>query len=223
MSDADDLKSGENPSRAITRRKFILGVIAGGAAVGAASYRLLGPHGRSYSGGERLITLNVNGKPRRVDVMKQETLAWTLRYKLGLTGTKLGCDRAECGACTVLLDDVPHYSCSVLTHTVRGRSVTTIEGLASADGKLHPLQQATIDEQGFQCAFCMSGFLMATAGFLKTNPNPTRMELARGISGNLCRCQDYNKILDAMMRGAEYMRTGIPADKVLPAASQRRA
>ena len=80
--------------------------------------------------GERLITLNVNGQQRRVDVMKQETLAWTLRYKLGLTGTKLGCDRAECGSCTVLIDDVPHYSCSVLTHTVRGRKVVTIEGLA---------------------------------------------------------------------------------------------
>ena len=89
--------------------------------------------------------------------MKQETLAWTLRYKLGLTGTKLGCDRAECGACTVLIDDVPHYSCSVLTHTVRDRKVVTIEGLASADGTLHPVQQGIIDEQGFQCAFCMSG------------------------------------------------------------------
>ena len=126
---------------------------------------------RSF-GGERLITLNVNGKPRRVEVMKQETLAWTLRYKLGLTGTKLGCDRAECGACTVLLDDVPHYSCSVLTNTVRGRKVTTIEGLAAADGTLHPVQQAVVDEQGFQCAFCMSGFIMSAVGFLKTNPNP---------------------------------------------------
>jgi aerobic-type carbon monoxide dehydrogenase small subunit (CoxS/CutS family) len=158
------------------------------------------------SAGERLITLNVNGMSRRVDVMKQETLAWTLRYKLGLTGTKLGCDRAECGACTVLIDDVPHYSCSTLTHTVRGRQVTTIEGLAAADGKLHPVQQAVVDEQGFQCAFCMSGFIMSAVGFLKANPSPTRTELAHGISGNLCRCQDYNKILDAMMLGAEYMR-----------------
>jgi 2Fe-2S iron-sulfur cluster protein len=91
--------------------------------------------------GERLITLNVNGQQRRVDVMKQETLASTLRYKLGLAGTKLGCDRAECGSCTVLIDDIPHYSCSVLTHTVRGRKVLTIEGLASADGTLHPVQR----------------------------------------------------------------------------------
>ena len=200
-------ENSENPSKTITRRRFILGVIAGGAAVGAASYRFLAPHGRTTSGaGERLITINVNGKPRRVEVMKQETLAWTLRYKLGLTGTKLGCDRAECGACTVLIDDVPQYSCSVLTHTVRARKVVTVEGLAAADGTLHPVQQGVIDEQGFQCAFCMSGFMMATVGFLKTNPNPTRQQLAHGISGNLCRCQDYNKILDAMMRGAENLR-----------------
>jgi aerobic-type carbon monoxide dehydrogenase small subunit (CoxS/CutS family) len=212
MADMEDPKGAEAHSKAITRRRFILGVIAGGAAVGAASYRFLSPSARGrYPTGDRLITLNVNGKPRRVDVMKQETLAFTLRYKLGLTGTKLGCDRAECGACTVLLDDVPHYSCSVLTHTVRGRGVTTIEGLAAADATLHPMQQAVIDQQGFQCAFCMSGFLMSAVGFLKTNPNPTRLELAHGVSGNLCRCQDYNKILDSMMRGAEYMRTGVPS------------
>jgi len=157
--------------------------------------------------GEQIVSLNVNGQSYKVaDVMKQETLAWTLRYKLGRTGTKLGCDRAECGACTVLLDDVPHYSCSVLTHTVRDRKVLTIEGLASADGTLHPVQQGVVEEQGFQCAFCMSGFVMATVGFLKTNPNPTRAELAHGISGNLCRCQDYDKILTSLMRGAERMR-----------------
>ena len=138
--------------------------------------------------------------------MKQETLAWTLRYKLGLTGTKIGCDRAECGACTVLIDDVPHYSCSVLTQTVRGKKIVTIEGLADASGQLHPVQRGVVDEQGFQCAFCMPGFVMATVGFLKVNPNPTRQELAHGISGNLCRCQDYDKILTAIMRGAENMR-----------------
>ena len=199
----------EDKQRSITRRRFILGVIAGGAVVGAASYKILVPGGRSRNGaGERLITLNVNGQPRRVEVMKQETLAWTLRYKLGLTGTKLGCDRAECGSCTVLIDDVPHYSCSVLTNTVRGKQVTTIEGLAAADGTLHPVQKAVVDEQGFQCAFCMSGFIMSAVGYLKKNPTPTRAELAQGVSGNLCRCQDYSKILDAMMRGAEYMRGG---------------
>ena len=128
--------------------------------------------------------------------------------KLGLTGTKLGCDRAECGACTVLIDDVPRYSCSVLTHTVRSGRVQTIEGLASADGTLHPVQRAVVDEQGFQCAFCMSGFIMSAVGFLKRRPDPTRAELARGLSGNLCRCCDYNKILNSMMRAAEYTRNG---------------
>ncbi|MFZ0337413.1 MAG: (2Fe-2S)-binding protein [Terracidiphilus sp.] len=212
MPETDDPKAAETPSKTITRRRFILGVIAGGAVVGAASYRILAPGGGGRSfGGDRLITLNVNGKMRRAEVMKQETLAWTLRYKLGLTGTKLGCDRAECGACTVLIDDVPHYSCSVLTNTVRGRKVTTVEGLAADDGTLHPVQQAVVEAQGFQCAFCMSGFLMATVGYLKTHPSPTRAELAHGISGNLCRCQDYTKILDALMLGAEKMRTGAPA------------
>jgi len=195
--------------KSVSRRNFIKGVIAGGVAASSASYlfrasTLLGQQPPGL--GDRLIALNVNGQQRRVDVMKQETLAWTLRYKLGLTGTKLGCDRAECGACTVLIDDVPHYSCSVLTHTVRDRKVVTIEGLANSDGTLHPVQQGVIDEQGFQCAFCMTGFIMSAVGFLKTNPNPTRSEMAHGLSGNLCRCQDYDKILTAMMRGAENMR-----------------
>src|ERR1043166_3430853 len=205
----DSVEAHELPRSGLTRRAFIKGVIASGAVASSAAYlfRSNGISGQTSAPGsvERLITLNINGQMRRVDVMKQETLAMTLRYKLGLTGTKIGCDRAECGACTVLIDDVPHYSCSVLTHTVRARKVQTIEGLAS-NGQLHPVQQAIVDEQGFQCAFCMSGFAMAAVGFLKTNPNPTRQELAHGISGNLCRCQDYNKILTAFMRGAEYMR-----------------
>jgi aerobic-type carbon monoxide dehydrogenase small subunit (CoxS/CutS family) len=195
----------------VSRRNFIKGVIAGGAVASSSAYlfrsgTLSGQTSTTPGSVERLITLSVNGQARRVDVMKQETLAMTLRYKLGLTGTKLGCDRAECGACTVLIDDVPHYSCSVLTHTVRNRRVTTIEGLASSSGELHPVQQAVVDEQGFQCAFCMPGFVMSAVGFLKTHPSPTREELAHGVSGNLCRCQDYDKILTALMKGAEYMR-----------------
>ena len=193
-----------------SRRNFIKGVIAAGAAVSSASYlfRTATVSGQQAGAGgvERLLTLNVNGQDRPVDVMKQETLAMTLRYKLGLTGTKLGCDRAECGACTVLIDDVPHYSCSILTHSVRGKKVVTIEGLAAADGTLHPVQQGVVDEQGFQCAFCMPGFVMATVGYLKTNANPTRTELAHGVSGNLCRCQDYDKILTALSKGAELLR-----------------
>src|ERR1700730_3033445 len=209
MIDETDGKAIEATAKGVSRRNFIKGVISSGVAVSSANYLFRAPSVFAQAAGDpgdRLISLNVNGQLRRVDVMKQETLAWTLRYKLGLTGTKLGCDRAECGACTVLIGDVPHYSCSVLTHTVRDQKVLTIEGLANEDGTLHPVQQGIIDEQGFQCAFCMSGFIMATVGFLKTNPDPTRLELARGISGNLCRCQDYDKILTALMRGAENMR-----------------
>jgi aerobic-type carbon monoxide dehydrogenase small subunit (CoxS/CutS family) len=209
MSDIEDPKTIESPPNTLTRRDLIKRVIVGGVAVSSASYlfRASTLLGQSAPGtGERLLTINVNGHQRRADVMKQETLAWTLRHKLGLTGTKLGCDRAECGACTVLIDDVPHYSCSVLTHVVRSKKIATIEGLASPDGTLHPVQQGVVDEQGFQCAFCMSGFIMTAVGFLKTNPNPTRSELAHGVSGNLCRCQDYDKILTSLMRGAENMR-----------------
>jgi aerobic-type carbon monoxide dehydrogenase small subunit (CoxS/CutS family) len=208
MADSSDLKILGNTPKDVSRRRFVQGVIGGGAAVSSAGHLLERStvHGAAAAG-EQVISLNVNGHVYQADVMKQETLAWTLRYKLGLTGTKLGCDRAECGACTVLLDDVPHYSCSVLTHTVRDRKVLTIEGLASADGILHPLQQGIVEEQGFQCAFCMSGFVMATVGFLKTNPDPTRTELVQGISGNLCRCQDYDKVLTSLMCGAEKMRS----------------
>ena len=163
----------EDAPRGVSRRELIKGVIAAGAvSSGAYLFRSSVVRADQAAAGsvERLVTLTVNGQQRRVDVMKQETLATTLRYKLGLTGTKLGCDRSECGACTVLIDDVPHYSCSVLTHTARGKQITTVEGLASADGKLHPVQQGVIDEQGFQCAFCMSGFLMATVGIPESEP-----------------------------------------------------
>src|SRR5262245_56695789 len=122
MADAPGVQPGDS------RRNFIKGVIAAAATVGASAYlfrtTILGQHDTSVSGAvTRLITLHINGQQRGVDVMKNETLATTLRYKLGLTGTKIGCDRGECGACTVLVDDVPRYSCSVLTHTVRGKKI----------------------------------------------------------------------------------------------------
>ena len=208
MSDVEIIGS---PERTVTRRKFIMGVIAAGATTSSVGYLFKGPQpllgALAVQGSvERLMTLNVNGLQRRVDVMKQETLAFTLRYKLGLTGTKLGCDRAECGACTVLIDGVNSYSCSVLTHTVRGKDITTIEGLEEPDGTLHPVQQAVIDEGGFQCAFCAPGFIMSMVAMVEANPNPTREEAAQALSGNLCRCADYDKILTSAMRAAEYSR-----------------
>ena len=157
----------------------------------------------STGGVERLLRLTVNGETRSVDVLPQETLAMTLRYKLNLTGTKLGCDRGECGACTVLIDDVATYSCSTLTHTVRNRAITTIEGLEAADGKLHPVQQAMIDELGPQCGFCTPGQIMSAVALLKRNPNPTRDEARHALSGNLCRCGAYDHYLNAVMHAAE--------------------
>ncbi|HUK01290.1 MAG TPA: (2Fe-2S)-binding protein [Steroidobacteraceae bacterium] len=190
-----------------SRREFIKRVIASGAVASAGAYVYGGLHGcarnSGLSGGvERLLALNVNGQVRRVDVLPQETLAMTLRYKLGLTGTKLGCDRAECGACTVLIDDVAHYSCSTLTHTVRARRVTTIEGLAAPDGKLHPVQQAFVDELAPQCGFCTPGQVMSAVALLKANPKPTRDEARHAMSGNLCRCGAYDNYLNAVMRAA---------------------
>ena len=191
----------------VNRRTFIKGVIAAGAAASSAAYLFRGPGsllGQTSAPGsvERLITLMVNGQARRVDVMKQETLAMTLRYKLGLTGTKLGCDRAECGACTVLLDDVAHYSCSTLTHTVRTRKIVTVEGLAGPNGELHPVQQAFVDELGPQCGFCTPGQVMSAVALLKHNPKPSREEARMAMSGNLCRCGAYDNYLNAVMRAA---------------------
>jgi aerobic-type carbon monoxide dehydrogenase small subunit (CoxS/CutS family) len=193
-------------SRATSRRQFIKGVIASGAAVSSAGY-LFSLAGCSREQGaargiERMLQLNVNGQVRTVDVLPNETLAMTLRYKLGLTGTKLGCDRGECGACTVLIDDVNHYSCSTLTHAVRNAKITTIEGLEGPDGKLHPVQQAMIDELGPQCGFCTPGQIMSAVALLKANPKPTRDEARHALSGNLCRCGAYDNYLNAVMRAA---------------------
>jgi aerobic-type carbon monoxide dehydrogenase small subunit (CoxS/CutS family) len=194
-----------------SRRAFIKGIIAAGAGAHSLGYlfrpgEALAAPPTAQGAVERLLTLTVNGRRRPVDVLRQETLAMTLRYKLGLTGTKLGCDRAECGACTVLIDGVPHYACHMLTHQVRGRAITTIEGLERPDGTLHPVQQAVVDEGGFQCAFCAPGFIMSMVAMLAQNPAPTRQEAAEALAGNLCRCGDYHKILDSAMRAAQYVR-----------------
>ena len=195
-------------SRAASRRQFIKGVIASGAVVSSAGYFFaLGGCSREQAapaagGVERLLTLNVNGQARPVDVLPQETLAMTLRYKLGLTGTKLGCDRGECGACTVLVDGVPTYSCSMLTHMLRGRAITTIEGLEGPNGELHPVQQAMIDELGPQCGFCTPGQVMSAVALLQANPQPTRDEARHALSGNLCRCGAYDHYLNAVMAAA---------------------
>jgi aerobic-type carbon monoxide dehydrogenase small subunit (CoxS/CutS family) len=188
----------------LSRRRFIKAVIASGVAAAThTGLSLAHAQDRPTGAVERLISLNVNGRTRRVDVLPQEMLAYTLRYKLGLTGTKDGCNRAECGACTLLIDDVPHYSCSMLTHSVGSRAVLTVEGLQDADGRLHPVQQAFIDELAPQCGFCTPGQVMAAVGLLKANPHPTREEARQAMSGNLCRCGAYDHYLNGVMRAAE--------------------
>ena len=189
-----------------SRRDFIKGVIASGVTVSGLSYFGAGCTAQlpaqTVGGVERLISLAVNGQQRRVDVLPAETLAMTLRYKLGLIGTKLGCDRAECGACTVLIDDVAHYSCSTLTHRVRDREVTTVEGLEGPNGELHPVQQAFVDELAPQCGFCTPGQVMSAVALLRRNPNPTREEARQEMAGNLCRCGAYHNYLNGVMRAA---------------------
>jgi aerobic-type carbon monoxide dehydrogenase small subunit (CoxS/CutS family) len=189
-----------------SRRAFIKGVIASGIAVSSSGYIVLGrgtAHAQAAGAVGRLITLNVNGRERPVDVLPNETLVHTLRYKLGLTGTKLGCDHGECGNCTVMLDDVASYSCSTLTHAVRGRKITTIEGIEGPNGELHPVQKAMIEELGPQCGFCTPGQVVSAVALLKYNPKPTVDEARRAMSGNLCRCGAYDHYLKAVMRAAK--------------------
>jgi aerobic-type carbon monoxide dehydrogenase small subunit (CoxS/CutS family) len=204
MSDADGTGSEQSRLRA-TRRSVIKGVIASGVAVSAVGYVVYDRTARRPAAGsvERLITLNINGRDRRVDVAPHETLAHTIRYKLGLTGTKIGCDRAECGACTVMLDGVTTYSCSTLTQMARGRKITTIEGIAAPGGGLHKVQKAMIAELGPQCGFCTSGQVVAAVALLDRNPHPTVDEARRGMSGNLCKCGAYDHYLKSVMRASQ--------------------
>ncbi|MBZ5643087.1 MAG: (2Fe-2S)-binding protein [Acidobacteriia bacterium] len=144
------------------------------------------------------IRLVVNGVEHRVDVEDRWTLAELLRDHVGLTGTKIGCDRGECGACTVLLDGKPVYSCSNLAVWADGREVQTVEGLAHGD-QLDPLQQAFVEHDGPQCGFCTSGQLMSAKGLLANNPHPTAHEVRAAMTGNICRCSNYNHYVEAVL------------------------
>lgn len=190
-----------------SRREFIKGVIASGAiasAAGIVGRRSLvsSAHAQAAGTAERLVTLSVNGRDRRVDVLPQETLTQTLRNKLGLIGTKLGCDHGECGACTVMVDDVAVYSCMTLTHRVRGHKITTIEGIEGPNGELHKVQRAFVDELAPQCGFCTPGQIMSAVALLTANPSPTADEARLAMSGNLCRCGAYDHYLKAIMRAS---------------------
>ncbi|HXT55765.1 MAG TPA: (2Fe-2S)-binding protein [Candidatus Eisenbacteria bacterium] len=151
--------------------------------------------------GKTAVALKVNGKTYRVQVEHRQTLAEVLRDELGLTGTKIGCDRGECGACTVIIDGRNMYSCSQLAVWMQGKDILTIEGLAKGD-KLDPLQEAFIEHDGPQCGFCTSGQIMSGKAVLMKNPKPTEAQVRRGLSGNLCRCGNYNREVAAVLAAA---------------------
>ena len=148
------------------------------------------------------ITLHVNGDEHRLEVEHRWTLLYVLREVLDLTGSKVGCDRAECGACTVLLGDLPVYACQMLAVQAGGRPILTVEGLAQ-DGSLDPVQQAFLDEDGGQCGYCSPGFLITTKALLESNPDPTEQEIKFALAGNLCRCNAYGRIIASVKTAAD--------------------
>ena len=143
------------------------------------------------------VSLTLNGKPVRLETDEKRTLLWVLRTDLGLTGTKYGCGAGLCGSCTVVVDGAAVRSCRTSLADIRGRHVTTIEGLAKG-GKLHPIQQAFLDRGGFQCGYCTPGMIMNAYGLLRADPHPSREKVLDAMEGNLCRCSAYKRILEAI-------------------------
>jgi aerobic-type carbon monoxide dehydrogenase small subunit (CoxS/CutS family) len=187
----------------ISRRRFVEGTSAGivaVAAIPAVEAQQKAPVTPANQPGvpRTTIKINVNGVDRRVEVEDRWTLVELLRDHLQLTGTKIGCDRGECGACTVLVDGMPLYSCSQLAVWMNGRSIQTVEGLAK-NGKLDPLQEAFIEHDAPQCGYCTSGQLMIAKALLMKNARPTRDEVRTAMTGNLCRCSNYNHYVEAVV------------------------
>ena len=149
------------------------------------------------------VSVTINGNPVTAEVPDRTLLVHFVREQAGLTATNVGCDTSSCGACTVLLDGQSVKSCTVLAAQADGRAVTTVEGLASADGELHPVQQAFRAEHGLQCGFCTPGMVMAAVGLLGENPDPTEREVREGLEGNLCRCTGYHNIVRAVRAAAQ--------------------
>ena len=201
------MKNKRKPDGKISRREFLEGTGTAlvvttavpalhGQAPGEAAARP--PAAQPAAVPRTMIRFTLNGAARRVEVEDRWTLAELLRDHLGLTGTKIGCDRGECGACTVLLDGKPVYSCSNLAVWMDGRSIETVEGL-SRNGQLSPLQHAFVEHDAPQCGYCTSGQLMAGTALLRTNPHPTSEEARAAMTGNLCRCANYNRYVEAVV------------------------
>ncbi len=158
---------------------------------------------------KRLIQITVNGKRYEKAVSPSQTLVDFLRYELGLTGTKKGCELGDCGSCTVLLNGKPVNSCLVLAVQAHGKEVETIEGLATGEG-LHPLQEAFVEKGAIQCGFCTPGMIMSAKYLLEQNPHPDQLQIRKAISGNLCRCTGYQKIIEAIAAASEKVKGDSP-------------
>ena len=159
------------------------------------------------------LTFTVNNKAVEIDVAANTLLVQALRETLHLTGTHVGCDTAQCGACTVLVDGKSLKSCNVLAAQVEGANITTIEGLASADGTLHPMQAAFKECHGLQCGFCTPGMVLTVTALLNECPNPTEHEIKKALEGNFCRCTGYNKIVEAIHEAAARLSTASPSGR----------
>jgi xanthine dehydrogenase YagT iron-sulfur-binding subunit len=194
----------------ITRRAFLANVGVGAAAVVVAG-RLPADATEQQTVMDPVemtkIILRINGQPHRLLVEPRWSLLFVLRERLGLTGTKVGCNRGECGACTVLIDNLPHYACLTLAIEAEGAEIVTVEGLMKGED-LGPVQQAFLEQDAFQCGYCTSGQIMAAEGLLRANARPSMDEIRRGVSGNLCRCGAYANIFKAVERAATLMRGG---------------
>jgi len=192
----------------LSRRNFLKGVGSGAVTVAVIPSSIAAIKAKETisfqeTGVEKgVVNLIVNGRTYNVEVEAREILADTLRKRLNLTGTKIMCSQGACGACTVLVNGIPIYSCMTLTMDVNNSEITTIEGLAP-DGKLHPVQEAFIEKDGMQCGFCTPGQIMSAVALLKNNPNPTLDEVKLGMSGNICRCGAYLKIFESVLAAAE--------------------
>ncbi len=192
-------------SPGLTRRGFLTTLGAGAVTLAVSDKVHAAPVAdaeMTERGEMTKLVLQINGRKYRLLVEPRWSLLYVLREQLGLTGTKVGCERGECGSCTVLIDDVPRYACMTLAVEAEGARITTLEGLMKGE-ELGPVQQAFVEQDAFQCGYCTPGQIMAVEGLLRKNPHPSTEEIRNGMSGNLCRCGTYKHIVNAVKKAAE--------------------